>query len=219
MKQYRIAIFDMDGTIVDSRPFHASVFEALFNENWQPVDYRTCYEAVGVTVRTVFESVGIPPEKHLAFFDLLGGYYQKEAKTMLAKTALAEGIVPVLRHMRGVGMKTAIVTNSLDAVAELFMEHHDIGGFFDAVVGADRHSHSKNRRCKALEERFRLCADEVLYIGDSESDMELAKEMAYDACFAKTPIAWFKDAGYIANALSPKYTVSSYDELLTLLKG
>lgn len=216
--KYQMAVFDLDGTIINSRPFHASVFEEFFRENWKPVPYQTCYDAVGATVRTVFESGGIPLEKHGKFYDMLYGYYERGADRFLEKTTLAEGVVQVLEKMREMGMKTAIVTNSLTPVLNMFLTHHNISGLFDAVIGADRDSLTKNERCRSLEETFGIHSSRILYVGDSESDFILANEMGYDACFAKTEIAWYKNENYIESELKPLYTVTEYAELLELLK-
>lgn len=214
--KYKLAIFDMDGTIVDSRPFHASVFEDFLRQNWKTIDYQTCYEAVGITVKAVFESVGIPQERHPVLFDMLSEYYEKGAGEFLKKTGLAKGIVPFVKYLRQLGIRTAIVTNSLNDVVDMFMGYHKIGHLFDEVVGADPHSHSKNERCRIIAEKFGAAPGEIIYIGDSEGDMILSNEMGYDACFAKTEIAWHKDENYIANVLKPKYTVDSYEELQSL---
>jgi len=219
MKKYKAVIFDMDGTIINSRDFHASIFENFLKDNWKPVAYEDCYKAVGVTVRTVFETMDIPQEKHDAFFELLDRYYAGDGKEILEKTSLAEGIVPVLEYMKSIGTRTAIVSNSLDVVVDMFLDYHDIRQMFDAVLGADRHSYSKNERCKIIEGLLDVSSDEVLYIGDSESDMVLANDLGYDACFAKTPIGWYKDEKYIESVLKPRYTISSYDELLDTLRG
>lgn len=217
LPRYQLAIFDMDGTIIDSRIFHAAVFEELFHENWHTVDYETCYQAVGQTVRTVFESVGIPAERHEFFYQQLDCYYGKKADIMLQRTRLADGIIPVLQKMRSFGMKIAVVSNSLNAVVDLFLTYHGIRGMFDLVVGADEQSHTKNDRCREVVRMLGSDTDEVLYIGDTESDMQMANEMCYDACFAKTEIAWYKDERYITRELRPRYTISDYGELLFIL--
>lgn len=218
MKKYKIVIFDMDGTILDSRSFHASIFEEFLQENWMPVDYEACYEAVGITVRSVFESMGIPQEKYDGLFELLDSFYVEKGKAMLKKTFLAEGIMLVLQYLKSIGVRTAIVSNSLEIVISMALDYHNLHHMCDAFLGADRYSYSKNERCKILEKRFDVSADEVLYVGDTESDIVLANDMGYDACFAKTPIAWYKNDKYIEEVLKPRYTISSYDELLKLLQ-
>ncbi|MDO4343542.1 MAG: HAD family hydrolase [Eubacteriales bacterium] len=218
-RRYQLVLFDMDGTFIDSRPFHARLFFEFFKKYWKPVDYERCYRAVGTTVRELFDQCGLPKEHQEAYFDLLDDYYNNECTDLIPMTRASEGFSELLKWLRGQGVKTGVVTNSLDCVVRKILKYHGLWDLFDNITGADRNSKDKKDRCRKILNRYQISPEHVLYVGDTESDLLLANEMGFDACFAKTPIAWFQDEEYIRKELKPAITVQSYFELRDVLEN
>lgn len=84
--------------------------------------------------------------------------------------------------------------------------------FFAGVSGADYFSVNKIERCRKLQKR--LHGEKVLYVGDTEMDIELADCMGYDSCLAKTGYGWYEDETYILQVLRPDYVVLELKEIL-----
>lgn len=213
-----MVIFDMDGTFADSRPFHASIFHSFFCENWHEIAYEQCLQMVGKTVKQIFIDAEIPEEFHEPFYQKLTELYRKESSRYIGLVKMPDGFQELLQFLRKENCITAVVTNSLNDVLELFLKQFGIGGLFDEKEGADRNSLDKYARCRLLMQKYRLKPSEILSVGDAESDIKLANALKTDACFAKTVISWYSDEAYIRNTLKPKYTIQEFQELTGLLK-
>jgi len=214
--RYKLIIFDMDGTFLDSRRFHARLFYTFFQKHWHRISYERCYEAVGMTVDRLFETVGIPPDRYHEFYLLLDAHYDRESVPLILMTKVVDGFHPFLQWLLAQGIRTALVTNSLSCVVKKIVEYHTLDSSFGDIMGAERDSADKLQRCLSLRNKYRLGSDEILLVGDMESDMALANEMGCDACFSKTGISWYKDSNYIEDVLKPKFVIHDYQEMLPL---
>ncbi len=215
---YRLLIFDMDGTFIDTREFHSRVFEDFLGRHWRDPGYGAIYRGIGGTVRELFEMAGVPGDRMPGFYGMLEEYYGREAWKLLGTTRLADGFLPFAAWLRGRGVRLAVVTNSLKSIAGRLIDHHGCGALFDAVEGADADAQDKRARCRALFGRFGIPPGEALYVGDTEGDMELADAVGCDACFMHTGIAWCRDAAFIKERLRPAIVARSYGELLQTLQ-
>lgn len=98
--EYKLVVFDMDGTFINSRNFHAQLFYEFFRKYWKPISYEQCYEAVGITVRQVFEEAEIPLKDHAKYYDLLDDFYNYESKELIKLTSVPEKFRDVLDLLR-----------------------------------------------------------------------------------------------------------------------
>lgn len=216
--KYELIIFDMDGTFIDSKEFHAKVFFDFFQKNCVPVTYEYCYRSIGKTVRQVFEAVDLLITEYNRYYDLLNDYYMNEGTHIIHLTKVAEDFKKFLSQVKKYGIKTAVITNSLNCVTEQILKYHSLNMEFDNVIGADKESLDKISRCKALLKQRKILPEKVLLVGDTESDIELANYLGIDACFAKTSIAWYQDSDYIEKELKPCMIVKDYLEFSNILK-
>lgn len=63
MNKYDLIMFDMDGTLMDSKQFHYEVFYRFLNEFVMQVTREQVEKGLGATVREIFDSVGVREEK------------------------------------------------------------------------------------------------------------------------------------------------------------
>ena len=55
MNRYDLVMFDMDGTLMDSKVFHQEVFYRFLNEYVKPVTREEVEKGLGATVREIFD--------------------------------------------------------------------------------------------------------------------------------------------------------------------
>ena len=212
-------MFHMDGTFIDSRPLHARLFYEFFKKNANEMSYERCYELVGTTVRTLFSEDGIKDEEQERYFGLLNEFYDAESGKLVPLTHAAEGFRELLIYLKERNVITIVVTNSLNCIVDKFMTYYGFKDLFTEIMGADKNSHDKTERCGMLLKKYGLKPSEVIYVGDTETDMELARLMGFDACFAKTPIAWYHDAEKLAREYRPEITVTDFKQLYDHFKS
>lgn len=137
IKKFEAVLFDMDGVIVDSMPYHfISWFEALkkYKVTVTPLDiYEKEGEKSDSCVRRFFQRDGIKfdEKKVQDVLNLRNKIYKKYFKVFLF-----EDIEPVLKNLKKQNIKTAIVTGSSKQKV-MAMLPKKIIKMFDVIISAD----------------------------------------------------------------------------------
>ncbi len=175
--RYKAAIFDMDGTILNT-----------LDDLADTMNY--CLRSYGMTERSLSEirsflgnglrvlvEKSVPDDTPMPTIDLICETFADYYKDHCAiRTRPYEGIEDLLRKLRSDGILTAVVSNKVDfAVRELCEEYFD--GLFDYSVGEREGQRRKPYpdSVNAVLEYFDISKDEAVYIGDSEVDFMTAK--------------------------------------------
>ncbi len=129
-------------------------------------------------------------------------------------TAPYDGVIDLLRSLRKKGIKTAVVSNKLhQAVYELCLDYFP--GLIDEAIGVSDENERKPSPVNVLKALDRLCvsADECIYIGDSEVDVQTA----HNAGIKCIGVTWgFRDREELERA-GAESIVSSCDRILQLM--
>jgi phosphoglycolate phosphatase len=235
---FKAAVFDMDGTILDT----LADLNASLNHALGACGHRCDFE--GETTKAFFGSgirvairralaleQGFPEEK----LDVIGTeeepelpvteeeierirqvyspHYQAHCNDV---TGPYPGIPELLERLRNAGVKTAVVSNKPDAAVQKLAEESFPGGF-DYALGeaagtARKPAPDMVMKCLA---RFGLAPGEAVYIGDSEVDLQTAENaglmcICVDWGFRSRDYLEKRDAGVI---------VSSCEEIFRIITG
>lgn len=213
MNRYDLVMFDMDGTLMDSKSFHYEVFYRFLNERVMPVTREQVERGLGTTVREIFDSVGVKEERMESLFQELNVFCSSAGVAELArKIPAAKGIREMLEGLKAKGIRRALVTNSMETVTRQMLAAHGLSDCFEMISGADFYSLDKVERCSKVKKT--LGAERILYVGDAENDMELADSQGYDACFARLPFGWCKDAERLQQKWRPVIVIEQLEKLL-----
>ena len=212
---YQTAIFDLDGTLLDTlEDLYRAVNHALHDH--------------GLPLRTrdeIRSFVGNGVEL-LVRRSLPVGYTEETAASVLSdfKTTYAaickentkpyEGILPLLSTLRERGSRIAVVSNKFDAATKALCAEY-FGELVEVAVGERADIRKKPAPDTVFEALTALgvTADGAVYIGDSEVDIETAKNCGMD-CISVT---WgFKDTNFLL-ANGAKTLAHTPDQLLSLL--
>lgn len=194
--RYKLAIFDLDGTILDTLEDLADAVNYALKEHGYP--QRTIEEVrrfVGNGIRKLIERAvptGLTDEEISGVHQTFSAYYQEHCAD---KTRPYEGILPLLEHLREAGCLTAVVSNKADvAVQPLCQQYYE--GLFDYAVG-EREGIRRKPAPDAVQEvlrRLQIDAGEAVYIGDSEVDIQTAANAGLESII----VTWgFRDRAYL----------------------
>lgn len=213
--KYRLVIFDMDGTILNTLDDLAeSINYALEKAGFAKRTLDEVRRFVGNGIGKLVERAvpeGTTQEKTEEVLTYFNGHY---AKHCADHTKPYEGIPELLKTLKESGCLTAVVSNKADfAVQELCREYFP--GMFDVSVGEKngvRKKPAPDTVNSVLERLGAECA-EAVYIGDSEVDIQTADNAGMD-CIA---VDWgFRSREELVKAQAVKI-VSQPAEILTLL--
>lgn len=215
---YKLAIFDMDGTILDTlEDLKDSVNYALCECGYPERSYDEVRSFVGNGIRKLIERA-VPNGTSLENIDKVHNAFTEHYKLHCAdKTKAYDGIKPLISELRRNGIKTAVVSNKADyGVQELCREYFD--GLFDYAVG-ERDGIRRKPAPDSVNEALRVLGfdkSEAVYIGDSDVDFETAKN-AELPCIS---VLWgFRDEDFLRK-IGAKTFVSKPSEILDIiLKG
>lgn len=174
---YRLAVFDMDGTILDTlEDLKDSTNFALQKCGYPVRTHDEVRRFVGNGIRKLIERA-VPDGLTVEEIDCVHEVFTEHYKVHCAdKTKAYDGIKPLIEKLRANGVKTAVVSNKADyGVQELCKEYFD--GLFDYAVG-EKEGIRRKPAPDSVNEALRVLGvdkSEAVYIGDSDVDFETAK--------------------------------------------
>lgn len=180
--RYRLAVFDLDGTILNTLDDLAdSLNFALKSSGFPERSIDEVRNFVGNGIRKLIER-GVPKGTDTAMIDRVHSDFTAHYKVHCAdKTRPYDGITELLGRLRGAGCLTAVVSNKADyGVQELCARYFP--GMFDIAVG-ERDGIRKKPAPDSVNEvlkRLGVSNKEAVYIGDSDVDVETARNAEMD---------------------------------------
>jgi len=168
----RLAIFDLDGTLVDSLDdLHASVNHALAAVGLPPRSREEVHRFIGEGARVLIERA-VAPEAHLVEPALAAWRPHYEAHC-LDRTRAYPGLEALLA---GSGRALAVHTNKPGAMARKILAGLGLLPRFAAVVGGDEAPRKPDPTgVREIMARVGATADETIFVGDSRIDAATAR--------------------------------------------
>lgn len=215
--KYKLAIFDMDGTILNTIDDLAASLNAVLEKSGFPT--RTMDEVisfVGDGLRTLIER-GVPDGSDSETVDrVLADFKAYYAVHCADRTAPYDGIIELLKNLRTNGCMTAVVSNKVDdAVQELCKKYFD--GLFDYAVGERSGILRKPAPDSVNEvlEKLNVSRENAVYIGDSEVDIKTAENAGMDSII----VEWgFRERDFLLKK-GAKTIVSAAKEIENIVLG
>ena len=215
--KYTIAIFDLDGTILNTLEDLAdSTNYALKTCGYPERTMDEVRQFVGNGIRKLMERA-VPEETPVEEIDRVHETFTAHYKVHCAdKTRPYDGIMELLQNLKKDGCKLAVVSNKADyGVQELCKQYFD--GVFDFAVG-EREGIRKKPAPDSVNEVLKTlgCSrDRAVYIGDSDVDIQTAANAQMDHII----VEWgFRDVPFLI-AKGAKVLVEKPEEILEIVEG
>ena len=174
----RLAVFDCDGTLVDSQANIVRAMEDSFARLGQaPPDPHSVRRIVGLSLREAM--MALLPEADDRLHGLLAEDYKHAFQRMRADQRLDpepmyDGVPALLDALQAEGWLLAVATGKSDRGLRMVLEHHGIFGRFVSLQTADRHpSKPHPAMLRAALDEAGVAAERAVIIGDTVFDMAM----------------------------------------------
>lgn len=209
-----LLIFDLDGTLVDTRlDLATAVNHALQQLGRPPLPLAVLTGFVGDGARTlVARALGNPEindlETALRFFR---AYY---AEHLVDHSRLYDGVLETLQHFRH--KKKALLSNKPQEFTEPLLARLDLSKFFDVIVGArpDLKLKPDPQPVHFILDQLGIAAAGALIIGDGENDVLAGKAAGITTCAVTYGI---RPAEKLL-PLQPDFVIHNFSELKALMQ-
>ena len=178
---YEIAVFDVDGTLLDTTEgVIAAVEYTIEKKGLKPLDRETLLTFIGPPIQDSFARVyGLSGEVLQELATIFRESYKND---YLYKAVPYEGIYEVCDALRDKGVKIAVATYKRQDYAENILKHFEFDKYSNIMYGADHENKLKK------VDIIRKCMDDLgvhdyshaLMIGDSSHDALGAKQIGMD---------------------------------------
>lgn len=212
MAKYRLAVFDLDGTILDTIDDLKDSINFALNANAFP--QRSLEEVrsfVGNGIRKLVERA-VPANTDDKSVDAVFACFNARYKEhCMDKTKPYKGVLELLAELRARGIKTAVLSNKADYAVQILCEKY-FAGLFDCAAGMrdDVPRKPQPEGVYRVLEELGVGKEEAVYIGDSEVDVLTAINSGLD-CIA---VDWgFRDREVLV-AAGAKIIASDMNSLL-----
>jgi len=178
--QYEAAIFDLDGTLVNSLDDLADSANAVLRRHGFPIHDVEAYRYfVGNGSSRLIERI-LPKDRasDAAFVrDFMAEYKERYAAHLLDQTKPYEGIMEMLEELQRCGIPMAVCTNKHQSAAEAIMEELFPRDMFCEIIGDQDGLPRKPDPSKVLHimNNMGVMGDKTLYFGDTSVDMDTAR--------------------------------------------
>jgi HAD superfamily hydrolase (TIGR01549 family) len=174
----RAAIFDIDGTLVDSVDLHALAWHEAFAHFGHDVSFEKARSQIGKggdNLLPVFLSEAELRDHGESLEEWRGKHFKANYLSMVRPFAA----VPDLFHkLRDAGVKLAVGSSAKKDELELYLKLAGVANMTDVKVSAEDVNRSKPAPdvFEAALEKLQVDADDAIVIGDSPYDAEAAQK-------------------------------------------
>lgn len=216
-KPYRGYLFDLDGTLIDTAPdLNAALNHCLGKAGLAAVPEALTRHWVGHGARVLVEQAlqhhGVAPatsQVDVMHQDFLDFYAQHNADHSLPYPT----VLATLTKLQTQNCSLCVVTNKLEQFSRRILDQLEMTHFFDQIIGGDTAAQPKPDPApvELCLHRMGLSADQVLFVGDSVTDVKAAR----NAGVAVVCVADGYNQGVPAEQLGADGVINSFADLIT----
>lgn len=217
MNKYKIILFDLDGTIIDSKlGITNSVMHALSFFNINVEDRDSLCKFIGPPLKEAFlEYCNFDSDKADIAVSKYREYYSKLG---VRENVLYDGIKNLLKQLKENGKTIILATSKPTVFAEQILKYFTLDKYFTFISGSELNG-TRTKKAEvieyALQQNNILNLQTVVMVGDREHDIIGAKEIGVDSIgvlYGYGSRSELEDAG--AN-----YIVDNVNEILKVIDG
>jgi len=173
----KLAVFDLDGTVVNTLPDIAHVNNSILKSyGFKEHDLTSYRNFVGWGLRRTLEMSlpeGVPQKLSEEIYNRLSTEYNSSS---VVYSEVYRGINDILGFLNNKNIRTIIYTNKPQRPAEIIIEHFFKNNFFSDILGSGGIYPDKPdpSALVAYMNKTGVKTSEVIFVGDSEIDLNTA---------------------------------------------
>ncbi|MEQ8663373.1 MAG: phosphoglycolate phosphatase [Gammaproteobacteria bacterium] len=184
----RLALFDLDGTLVDSAPDLATAVDgALHAHGHATIGVARVRDFVGDGAQRLVHRAltgsrdGVAPAA--VFEPVYASFLERYAQALCVETRVYPGVVAALETLAAEGWTLAVVTNKPARFTAPLLETTALAGYFAAVICGDTLAHRKPDPAPLLHAAAAcgIAITATVMVGDSVTDITAARRAGMPA--------------------------------------
>ena len=214
-------VFDFDGVLVDSKRMYVGLIKKALEENALKVSFKKINEKLIPSIKGTIEKV-IP--KHM-----------ENRETMIKKTerrvieltsteglnyiSLCDDAVSTLKELKEKNNRIFILTNSHSTFINKVLSSFELNPYFYEVIPLDCGFPSKDDALKHLSKMENVRLADIMYIGDTKNDVELARRVGCKIVIIFNEISWGFPNKQKVSDLNPDFMIDKFCDLIPLMQS
>ena len=204
---YKLAIFDMDGTLSDSFPWFLSVINQVADKHrFQRVTEDRIDEMRSVGAGELVRMLGVPKWR----IPLIIRDMRKMKAEQIDRIALFPGVDRMFDELKARGVTICVVSSdNEDNVRQVLGALDDRASYFACAAGL----FGKTAKFQRILELTGISVDDTRSIGDEIRDIDAAREAGVDF----GAVSWGYTSAAALNARAPNFMFSRMDDITVAL--
>ena len=170
--KYKIAIFDLDGTITDSGPGIINSIRYALEKYGLPVpEEKVLRTFIGPPLKEQFQAVcGLNEEESARMVEAYREYYTEKG---IFENSVYSGVPEMLEQMKEAGVRILMATAKPEKFAKQIADHFGFSRYFDFIGGAcmDGRRTDKNEVIEYVIDTCKVDRQNAVMIGDRRHDI------------------------------------------------
>ena len=177
INNYKHVIWDWNGTLLNDVDFCCKIINRILVENNLPVlSLKKYREIFTFPVQNYYQAAGLDFTK--TSFEIMGKDFIDEYESKKLSCSLFDNAIDVLSGIQKQGIGQSVLSAYLHDNLVSILEHYKLTEYFDNIIGLDNiYAGSKTHLGLSLVEQLNLPKDQILFIGDTLHDAEVAEAM------------------------------------------
>lgn len=186
MNGYRMVIWDWNGTLLDDFEVVRNIANGMLRRRGLPeMNAHRYREIFDFPISEYYRRAGFNFDEEP--YEILADEFILEFNARIGDCNLHSVVPQLLEELNRNGIRQAILSAGRDTTLIEALEHHGIGRYFEEIQGLSDHlAVSKTNAGRDLIARIDLKPEEIVMIGDTLHDHEVAEALGIDCILVAT---------------------------------